>query len=269
MKNNINKDNIFESLNDPSKSNWSAKPLVYVGGFFLFLSLLSLFRLNFNFLIGFFILGILFSYIGYRIQVRSSIKNLKVIIESEAEKIKVVSDDQLKNKAIEITDFVIKKSKIMIDNYDISLKKKNIVKINSEIKYKSFIEVVLLSLHLIDEMVVDVFKDEKLADKFVSYSLNCLIERIDTSKKTIDYIPNFSKIVIPSYKRNQKKYRNGEWNQTMEKRMLLLNIKIGILCNIPKAQIENSKELNIQFLDDLMSLYEDSWASLKKIKTNV
>ena len=50
--------------------------------------------------------------------------------------------------------------------------------------------------------------------------------------------------------------------------MLLLIIKIGTLCDIQKIQIENSKESSTQFLDDLMSLHEDSWTSLKKmIKT--
>jgi hypothetical protein len=264
MNNDTKKDNILDPLNNPPKSNWPAKPFVYVGGFFLFLSLLSLFRLNFNFLIGFFLIGFILVYIGYRTLIILSVKKLKSEIDSRERYINIISDEQLKNKAVEIINYVLDKSEIMIDNFTASLEERNIMKVNDEIKYKSFIELVLFTLHLIDEMVMNALKDENKADKFISYSLNYLIEKIDADQKTNNYIPNFSEIIIPSYKRDQEKYRSGQWDQALDKKMLLLVVKIGMLYGIPVTEVENAKASNTKLLDDIMSLYENSWAIFKK-----
>jgi len=65
----------LEELDNPEKSHWISRAFRFVGGCFGFLALFSLLELEFVSLLINVIIGAIFMYIGYRIQVRITIKN--------------------------------------------------------------------------------------------------------------------------------------------------------------------------------------------------
>lgn len=64
----------LESLDNPEKSHWLAKPFAYIGGFLELIALFSLLTADWGAVIGFGVIGLIITYIGYRIQRRIASK---------------------------------------------------------------------------------------------------------------------------------------------------------------------------------------------------
>ncbi|VVB94709.1 Uncharacterised protein [uncultured archaeon] len=77
----------IESLEKPEKSHWLAKPFAYIGGFLELIALFSLLTADWGAVIGFGIIGLILTYIGYRIQRRITAKKfIQASLKKDTEK---------------------------------------------------------------------------------------------------------------------------------------------------------------------------------------
>ncbi len=165
----------IESLDNPEKNHWLVKPFNYIGGFLVIIALFSLFSAAWGAVIVFGVIGLILSYIGYRIQIRIASKkffqaSLKKDMEErnpEAGKLwnrfkgMVNTDEVLIEKAKALAPLLVD----LISEYTKSLfeelKKEKERKIDDEKIGEVFFEMALFNRHYVDRIAFQYLGAEK------------------------------------------------------------------------------------------------------------
>ncbi|MCZ7398256.1 MAG: hypothetical protein O8C62_01015 [Candidatus Methanoperedens sp.] len=154
----------LESLDNPEKSHWLAKPFAYIGGFLELIALFSLLTADWGAVIGFGIIGLIITYIGYRIQrritakkfIQASLKKDMEKREPEAGKLwspfkgMVNTDEVLIEKAKALALFLFGPISDETKSLFEELKKDKERKIDEKKFGEVFIEMLLFNLHYVD-----------------------------------------------------------------------------------------------------------------------
>ncbi|MCZ7403655.1 MAG: hypothetical protein O8C67_01805 [Candidatus Methanoperedens sp.] len=154
----------IESLDNPEKSHWLAKPFAYIGGFLELIALFSLLTADWGAVIGFGIIGLIITYIGYRIQrritakkfIQASLKKDMEKREPEAGKLwspfkgMANTDEVLIEKAKAFAPFLFSPISDETKSLFEELKKDKERKIDEKKFGEVFFEMVLFNIHYVD-----------------------------------------------------------------------------------------------------------------------
>jgi hypothetical protein len=152
----------LESIEKPDKSHWLAKPFLFTGAFLGLASVISIFRADWDSVVGFGIVSFVLLYIGRQIQVRiaarrfvkATIKKAIAAKQNEPEdrwKGMKNTDEVLSEKAAFFAGVLIQVSRIFTRSLFEELEKKEVERL-ADRGGEVFIEMVLFGLHFTDRI---------------------------------------------------------------------------------------------------------------------
>jgi hypothetical protein len=249
------KDDIFAPLNDPSKSSWPVKLISSIGGFFLLSSIYELFKSNTELFFFFLVTGLIFCYLGYRIQIKISTKKIMSEIDSNLYETQVISEEKLKIISEKISELILTESKTIVYECSNKLLNKKIFVPSEEGTYKAYIDLVLLELRLIYRNVEKFLKNEKETKLFkrylTEYAKNKIIAKDNPSKY---FEEDFSKIFISVFERDLLKNKD----LSPEVMVIGMAIRIFALYGAPETNMEKHQPFLEQLADDILTIFENS-----------
>lgn len=165
----------LESLENPAKSHWLAKPFTYIGGGLWIIALLALLTGGWGAAIMYVIIGAILMYIGYKIQNRVAGKKfVEASIKKDMEKrgkgedalwdqFKSLAntDEVLQKKAKELAPALVHVVNMTTDALIKNLKETAKIKIDGPHSNEAFLEILLFYMHWMDRIAFDHLGKEK------------------------------------------------------------------------------------------------------------
>jgi len=220
----------IEALMEPKNSTGLAKLCIYIGGTFILFAFISLLRVNFKDMFVFAGLGILSNYIGYRLQIR---KSVKLILHDDVK-------DYLEAVGT-IAKTIVSKSEDCVEALVKELSSSKTCNPTKKDTYHYFIELTIFMVYLLESNFSELRKTNNNVKKYIDVIVRDILDNvqqnISSRNDTKQFYPNLSDIYIPTYYKD----RDKAMSFTSEKLIKLYTAKILMLAKV----IDNNKDAEV------------------------